>query len=123
MIPVTQTKLHDPANGVRGNCLAAAIASVLEIPIDEVPAFEEHYDLPDDEWFDLLYDFLDGRQLEALYTDRPPKGYAIAHGVGSTGIRHSVVVLDGEFVHDPHPRGTFLKTVDYYWFFQEDNGR
>lgn len=48
MIPVTQTKMvvRNQAGEmvVRGNCWAAAIASMLEVPISEVPNAEVFFD-------------------------------------------------------------------------------
>lgn len=37
MKPVRQLYRHDPANGVYGDCWRACIASVLELPIEDVP--------------------------------------------------------------------------------------
>lgn len=115
MRPVFQTKMHNPKEGIRGNCLAAAIASVMELSIEDVPAFEDSYDLPDDQWQELLWDFLHAKKYDLEQWDDAPNGYAIAHGVGARGVRHSVVVLDGVFAHDPHPSRGFLESVDYYW--------
>ena len=37
MKPIDQTRLHDLENGQAGNCMTAFIASVLEMPIEQVP--------------------------------------------------------------------------------------
>ncbi len=39
MIPLMQRNHHDPANGIYGDCHRAAIASLLELPMDDVPHF------------------------------------------------------------------------------------
>lgn len=39
MIPLRQRNKHDPENGVYGDCHRAALASLLELPLDEVPHF------------------------------------------------------------------------------------
>lgn len=39
MTPVDQTILHDPQTGAIGNCMQAAIASLLDLPLDAVPHF------------------------------------------------------------------------------------
>lgn len=114
MIPVTQTKMHDPDNGTHGNCLAAAMASVLEIPLSDIPAFEE---MSEESWHDSLLEFLYGRGYDVDVLQVPPAGYGIAHGMGPRGVHHSVVVLDGEFIHDPHPSGLYLDSIDCYWQF------
>lgn len=49
-----------------------------------------------------------------------PRGYAMANGVSprtkpdGTPILHSVVVLDGVIVHDPHPSRAGLVSIDEY---------
>ena len=49
MVPVTQTKISVFNSAgeyvVYGNCYAAAIASLLELPISEVPNIEVLYDI------------------------------------------------------------------------------
>ena len=39
MKPTKQTILHDPAKGLHGNCLSAVLASLLHLPIEDVPLF------------------------------------------------------------------------------------
>jgi hypothetical protein len=114
MKPVRQTQLSDHARGVRGNCLRAAIASLLELEIEDVPAFEE---LSDGAWFPALLDFLRERgygfdQMDA--TDEPT-GYVIACGDSPRGIYHAVIYRDGRLAHDPHPSGAGLVSVERYW--------
>lgn len=62
MIPVTQTKtvIRNSQNEmvVRGNCWAAAIASILELPITEVPNFEIWFEWEDGLWWYLTQRFL-----------------------------------------------------------------
>jgi hypothetical protein len=41
MIPVKQTVLHDPANGKVGNCFSAVLSSLLHIPIEDIPMFQD----------------------------------------------------------------------------------
>lgn len=99
MIPVTQTKLHDPESGVRGNCLAAAIASVFELDLAEVPAFEDHVQPA----YDCIY---------------------IANGMSPRGLYHSIVAQGGEMIHDPHPSRAGIERVkDAYLFLALDPAR
>ena len=44
----TQTILHDPDNGLLGNCMQAAIATVLGLGMEDVPHFAAIGD-PDDD--------------------------------------------------------------------------
>src|SRR6185312_8139263 len=41
MIPVRQQVQHDPARGHHGDCHRAALASLFELPISEVPHFAD----------------------------------------------------------------------------------
>lgn len=83
-----------------GNCFAACVASILEIPIAEVP---NTFGLNDQ-----LLRWLAQRGLSATLYDRAeyvPPGYAIAAGpsLRFAGRFHACVAYDGRVVHDPHP--------------------
>ena len=62
MIPVDQTKLHEPP--VNGNCTNAAFASILEIGIEEIPHFE---DMPANKWYPALLDWLESKLTKNRY--------------------------------------------------------
>lgn len=106
MKPVHQTNF-DP---VYGNCMAACIASILELSIDEMP----NYHGTDSQWYRdwqtwlqpyniQLLTFLNGGEWE-------PTGYSILSGLSPRGDwNHAVVALDGVVVHDPHPDGTGVR--------------
>jgi hypothetical protein len=111
MKPVNQTYQHKPPKSI-GNCFRACIASILELDIDEVPAFEQ---LPgcwngeeSKEASDCLKNWLADRDLSLsyhpLYTEQIPKGYSILTGTSPRlkGGGHCVVALDGNVVHDPY---------------------
>jgi hypothetical protein len=99
----------------RGNCLAACVASILELSTDEVPNFR----LAPDPWV-ALQTWLVDRGLvavrvaagpEAVYP--MPKVHCILTGPSPRNpVGHAVVgIWDGErtiMVHDPHPDGTGL---------------
>ncbi len=95
-----------------GNCFSACVASILEMPIEEVPRF-----------VNLTPDFLTwlaGLGLSAsLYehTDYVPPGYSIAAGpsLRFPGKLHACVAFDGAVVHDPHfsREGLPFGIVDY----------
>lgn len=74
MIPVTQTKVHIKSSEgeviANGNCWASAIASILEMPLSEVPNFEV--------WYQHKYKnrLIDGDQLWDELTQR----FLIRHG-------------------------------------------
>jgi hypothetical protein len=97
MRPVFQTKFP-----VHGNCWRAAIASILEIDIDAMPAFEDfgHRCLKETRlWLKNA-----GYGLLRYESDKPPAFFAIAIGKSprNPNINHAIVVKDGYFVHDPY---------------------
>ena len=117
MIPITQTKVVvKNSKGemvVRGNCWAACIASLLELPIEEVPNVEVFFD-HETFWYDAMVTFLDlkgysfkdssnvfamGLEIENYEHD---KFYLVA-GKSVRGVAHSVIYQNGKMVHDPHP--------------------
>lgn len=52
MIPIDQTKPYIPGKQ-NGNCLTAALASIFELSLQDVPPFE---DIPDSKWYAALLD-------------------------------------------------------------------
>lgn len=99
MKPVYQTIL----DGQDGDCMAACIASLLELPIDQVP--NPHTTT----WWDDWQAWLKQRGLylvEAIGADWMPPGWGILVGTSPRGDwQHACVALNGEIVHDPHPDG------------------
>lgn len=99
MHKVTQTILHHDPSGIPGNCLQAAVASLLHLPLDAVPHFALHTD-----WLEQMSAFchLHGYRIRML----PPHthcAYGMAWGPTTRGTRHAVCWADGRMVHDPHP--------------------
>ena len=109
MKPVTQTRI-----GNDGNCLAACMASILEIPLYQVPEFTE------DGWLEELNDFLANHNLQ--YKRRPvegtrPVGWSTIERISPRGGLHACVARDGKLVHDPHPQdGTGRGLVEPYYY-------
>lgn len=112
MIPVDQTTFGFPG----GNCLSACIASLLELPIEEVPYFGA-----DGNWLDRLALWLTPRGFWPLICplDRDARWYPpVLHILSGKGPRdlgrpdvlHSVVAYGNEIVHDPHPSRAGLIT-------------
>lgn len=108
--PVTQTRLHDPENGVHGNCVAACLASVTGAPIE---TFDHIIDAPN--WWHefekswMAHGYL---ALSLAADDGRPSGLHLASGPSPRGIRHQCVYRDGELLHDPHPSRAGLVEVD-----------
>lgn len=121
MTPVKQSKLYTPDGIHNGNCYAACLASLLDIPLWMVPPFEEMIGRGDwrsrtDEWlaraFKLRMVRTEGHKPEDL-----PEFY-IANGPGKRGVHHSVIYRRGEFVHDPHFSGDGLLDVEWCWHLE-----
>jgi hypothetical protein len=106
MLPVTQT---DTSRG-RGNCLQAAVASLLELPLAEVP----HFILWPD-WEIRFMDFMADNGLPVTMTayDKSSTGIAIGPTVRHT--THAVVVNYGRTVWDPHPSRAGLLRIDHVY--------
>jgi hypothetical protein len=132
MKPVKQRFRHKPAEGIIGDCHRAAIASILELDLDDVPHFAED-DPPADvfhhrcrEWLfsqgitpvDIIFD---GSSLEDVLTlmhHLNPNLHYILGGKSKNGCGHSVVACNGKIVHDPalDESGIVGPMSDgYYW--------
>lgn len=104
MIPVDQTTF-----GVsRGNCFSACVASLLELPIADVPFF-----MGDEQWWSSFNDWLRPRGFYALCVMLPaeahPPGLNILSGKSPRG-PHAVVAHGIDVIHDPHPSRAGLLT-------------
>lgn len=120
---VTQTRTGRPA----GNCTEAAIASILEVPLEAVPdLFDPEADPEAEGWRDhrwkVVHDWLLAEHgMKYVQIRRPPSEALpiIAQGIGEErmrtthhllmgknpdGVGHAVVALAGEVVWDPNPR-------------------
>lgn len=119
MIPVDQTIMADPArgdghdaDGNPGNCWQACVASLLELPLEEVPHFIVHED-----WWEATKAFVSvhkpGWTMEHFDAAFPvyqwPDGapeHVIGSGPSPRGDFYHAAIVDaktGELAHDPHP--------------------
>ncbi len=114
--------VYQTRRGVGGNCLQAALASLLELPLDGVPDFMALPDGPRT-WPVTLGAWLNERGLEGVpvaphgalrdvldhmaehYCAEP---YLLCGRVGEHG--HVVVAAGGHVIHDPDPPGSFGAT-------------
>jgi len=123
--PVDQTNF-----GKTGNCHQAAMASILELRLGEVPDFcnlygKDHWHFEQDKWllerfgmFVLTLD--DNSAFDEWRVENLHKFEGVYHiivGDSSRDMQHSCVGMNGEIVHDPHPSRTGLKEVRFYDFF------
>lgn len=135
MILVDQREVMDPNRpdglspaGRKGDCLVCCIATITEVPYEQVPHFAEL-----DDWYGEWRRWsiatigadvgtlvpVEGRVAQFLGCD-PADVVAIACGPSPrrAGVRHSVVV-DGNLrlLHDPHPSRAGLPRVDELYLF------
>lgn len=120
MIKLKQTELYNPNDPKhRGNCWQTALASVLELPLAIVPHFvQEDVDHPNDyrwNWWYRTIEFLNmmGLTMEVVPLDTPDD-FLFVTGRSPRGhnLHHVVIYRDGVMVHDPHPDGTGLASID-----------
>jgi hypothetical protein len=117
MKPVQQTQV-DKGNG---NCWAACLASILELPIEEVPDFKQQKDFYGDtvRWLNeqnltLVQVQLAGPHWPFFFNGQV---YTILSGHSPRGDWMHSVVGDGlNPFYDPHPYGGFLKGDPEYLY-------
>lgn len=127
MKPVFQTKLKTETQN--GNCMIACLASILELPIDAVPAYEKFYVTEGDQpWVPWLRKFLKGWDLIQIDCDHHYEidAYYIAGGLSPRAtdeniFDHAVVYNNGKLVHDPHHSGDgILNESDFSYLLPID---
>ena len=143
MIPVTQTKVvvnkSTGENVIRGNCFAACVASLMELPIEEVPNVEVLFHIEGGYWSEVMMTFLTSKGYE-LYTDDRFKcfhqdfedknfggkdnyegtinelkdQYYLVSGQSVRGVYHICIFKNGKLIHDPHPTREGLKSMEIF---------
>lgn len=107
----------------RGDCFRACVASILEVPLEEVPNFMEdgrkQFDDNLDKWLkDQSFTMLDCRILEPEVVWRYLKDcFVIAcdespRSTVEDTFDHAVIFKNGALIHDPHPGGAGLMHND-----------
>lgn len=121
MKPVHQTlfRTDDAPPDERGNCLQAALASVFDLELDQVPHFVA---LDEDVWWEAFWRWCRDRNIALNYErthdedgEHIPGAWVplgmpyLMTGPSPRGdFSHVVVAQDHELLHDPHPDGTGL---------------
>ena len=125
MKPVDQKYLHDPDNGSTGDCMRASVASVLELPIEEVPHFAlkparectaDYVRFLAERGYAVYCTY--GEDGMASHPEILPGEHEYYFGVGPSprdkNVTHQVVCHKGKVVHDPHPDKTELDGMNYF---------
>jgi hypothetical protein len=109
MKPVFQTKMGDPG----GNCFQACVASVLEVPLSEVPDFmndtpaEEEWTTAFSAWVEScgFHAFLlAGDDVRPMLRDGAFGGAPVIVCGDHPKGKHACVYVNGELAHDPNPK-------------------
>jgi hypothetical protein len=123
MKPIYQTKFGKPD----GNCFPAAVASILELRLEDVPNCRhendpEDWDADFQRWLTVQGFFY---QETVVRGDPEQKrkiqghwGYHTIIGRSPTGLFHAVVGFEGKCVHDPHRgwNGELEEPLSYGFF-------
>lgn len=129
MIPLKQTKLHEPPKQY-GNCVATCFASIMEISIDEVPKLEDMMDWgqprgQDIDWIDVGTKFCEskGYEWKRRIKDHLQDGsYYMVIGKSPRGdFSHCVIYQNGKLAHDPHPDNTGILSEEYMEVIQKQS--
>ncbi len=110
-----QTSFYDPEVPGNGNCMQASVASLLNLPLEEVPHFAEGGDAMT--CWSKFEDFLEARGFYSmrLLGNHVPEVYYLASGRSSRGVNHMVVMKEGRLIHDPHPSREGVEKVDFIY--------
>lgn len=139
MIPIIQTKVVvNNSKGemvVRGNCLAACIASLLEMPITDVPNFEVLYGINDTYYYEVLWAWLGhlgyemgtderyscfhGNESNSHFKQELTDKLYLVSGKSPRGVYHICIYQNGTLVHDPHPTKEGLLTEEHFEYFEK----
>lgn len=111
VVPVTQTIFNSILT--QGNCMQAAVASLLHLPLDEVPHFAKSGDA--ETCWTLFEDWLSslGFEVWLMPGNALPACPFLASGKTSRGTSHMVVMQGSTLIHDPHPTRAGLAEVDH----------
>lgn len=122
MTPVRQTLFSNPddPDAPPGNCLQAAVASLLDLPLDEVPHFVGIDVAGGLHWWTHMRRWFRERGW-SLRTGEPPAPGVLYLGGGPSPranggeLHHVALYRDGVLVHDPHPDGLGVVEVTSRW--------
>lgn len=115
--------------GKRGDCWRAALASLLGLPLEDVPDFVNDPDFAP-RWLEESQEFVAAARPGFELRELPPEFAALGEVVIAVGpsprleaSAHAVLVDAGALVHDPHPDGTGIPSIDYILALREQGSR
>ena len=118
MKKVDQRYMHQPEKGIHGDCWAACISSITEIPLEELPDANDPEHQSYKEWpvyWCAMLDYLKTKGFSLYNTginnfkniDFP----VIAVGKSPRGDFNHAVVWQNGIIHDPHPDRTGIHSI------------
>lgn len=125
MTPVDQSQFYQEEPRQYGDCVRAVLASLLDLPLSEVPHFLQDADGHAYEFYSAIEEFLGARGLEMdwqrslVYYWRPGDADLFHFMSGPSprglGIGHAVIGLNGVPFFDPHPSRAMLAGDPAQW--------
>lgn len=124
MTQVSQSVLYAKDGIGNGNCFAACLASLLDLPLWMVPPFEQMFGRDDwrirvGEWLRRMHG-IEMIRTEGHEPDKLPEFY-IANGPSPRGVYHSVIYRNGRLAHDPHYSDAGIGAVEWTWHLEYPN--
>jgi hypothetical protein len=119
----TQILLHDPANGVIGDCWRTCVACLLDVEPETVPHF-----ILKPSWYEDTLAWLRERgyglyEFGGLFEQVSHTGLVGCHHIITGGsprdpvnVKHAVIGLDEEVVWDPHPSRAGIVGEPHGWY-------
>lgn len=125
MTPVSQEFMHDPANGLHGDCMRACLASLFDLPIADVPHFAQIAADGKGDFWDGITSFCRARGFSFVivkgeFVWAEDNVYHIISGPSprAAGVYHAVIGLNGKIHFDPHPSRSGLAGTPSDWSFE-----
>lgn len=127
MTPVDQEFIADPSIGQWGDCKRAVMASLLDLPLSQVPNFLAEAGGDALKYWQLVQRFLGQHGCVLVEYNGDIGGYPdfygspdIYHEISGpsprgNGMLHVVVGCNGKVVHDPHPSKAGLAGNPDHW--------
>ena len=115
--------MHDPENGKEGDCWRACVASIFELPIEDVPHFVTLGDRNrTKEYIKFLYKrrwgiysvTTENEDFPCITKDEHEYYFAIGPSPRFKNATHMVVCHKGEIVHDPAPDKQGVDSINYF---------
>lgn len=112
---LTQTEFHSETT--HGNCTETCLASILGIPLSEVPTLHKDGEPNSSGFWERFNDFLESKGYKAkdIHKHLVWPGYWLASGLSPRGVYHMVIMKDDKLFHDPHPSRAGIDSVVYSW--------